>query len=149
VTVTEALAQLRLLLLEELLLVLLVVDHLGAVEVSAEGFSSGPRLVRLHGQYMQTNSATGRLTMEEPSLQNIPRPVEFELALSPVASQQLAAVMMAASRPEAEEAGAAGEAAGTTGRGDAAAAVQHPGCFCWRHLGVCCCLLTTARLSCA
>jgi hypothetical protein len=89
-------------------------DHLGAVEVPGEDLNSGPRLVRLHGQYMQTNSATGRLTMEEPSLQNIPRPVEFELALSPVASQQLAVAMTAAASRHAEEAtGDAVEAAGT------------------------------------
>jgi hypothetical protein len=35
--------------------------------------------VRIRGQFMQTNTATGRLAMEEPSLQTIPRPVEYEL----------------------------------------------------------------------
>lgn len=37
-------------------------------------------LVRIRGQFMQTNTSTGRLAMEEPSLQTIPRPVEYELA---------------------------------------------------------------------
>lgn len=37
-------------------------------------------LVRIRGQFMQTNTETGRLAMAEPSLQTIPRPVEYELA---------------------------------------------------------------------
>lgn len=44
-------------------------------------------LVRIRGQFMQTNTSTGRLAMEEPSLQTIPRPVEYELAATQASSQ--------------------------------------------------------------
>lgn len=51
---------------------------------------SQQRLVRIRGTFLQTNTSTGRLAMDDPSLQTIPRPVEYQLALSP-ASQAAAA----------------------------------------------------------
>ena len=37
-------------------------------------------LVRLRGSFCQTASATGRLAMEEPNLQTVPKPRAFSVA---------------------------------------------------------------------
>lgn len=57
---------------------------------SSASAASQQRLVRIRGTFLQTNTSTGRLAMDDPSLQTIPRPVEYQLALSP-ASQAAAA----------------------------------------------------------
>lgn len=55
----------------------------GAAAAGGEGHTGmqngGSRLCRIRGEFMQTNTATGRLSMEEPSLQTIPKPVQFEI----------------------------------------------------------------------
>jgi DNA polymerase theta len=48
--------------------------------------SSSSRLVRIRGSFLQTNTATGRLSMDDPALQTIPRPVDFTLELPPAAA---------------------------------------------------------------
>lgn len=40
-------------------------------------------VVRIRGALLQTNSGTGRLAMEEPSLQTIPKPITFTRTLTP------------------------------------------------------------------
>jgi DNA polymerase theta len=57
----------------------------GRMAAVMSGLNAGilpPGLVRIRGEFMQTNTATGRLSMEEPSLQTIPKPVVYERRLS-------------------------------------------------------------------
>jgi DNA polymerase theta len=66
----------------------------GGADSSSGGGSSSTaaaRLVRIRGTFMQTNTSTGRLSMDDPSLQTIPRPVEYQLALSPASQAATAA----------------------------------------------------------
>jgi hypothetical protein len=44
-------------------------------------------IVRIRGSFLQTNTATGRLSMDDPALQTMPRPVDFQLEL-PAAARQ-------------------------------------------------------------
>ncbi|KAF5828434.1 hypothetical protein DUNSADRAFT_17613 [Dunaliella salina] len=41
--------------------------------------SMGSTLTRLRGQFDQAGTATGRLTMDNPNLQTVPKPIEYEL----------------------------------------------------------------------
>ncbi|KAF6260747.1 hypothetical protein COO60DRAFT_857116 [Scenedesmus sp. NREL 46B-D3] len=72
---------------------------------SGGGGSAAARLVRMRGTFMQTNTSTGRLSMDDPSLQTIPRPVEYQLALSP-GSQASAAAAAAADGDDSGSSGA-------------------------------------------
>ncbi|KAF6252881.1 hypothetical protein COO60DRAFT_1704095 [Scenedesmus sp. NREL 46B-D3] len=54
---------------------------------AAGGGSSDSGIVRICGSFLQTNTATGRLSMDDPALQTIPRPVDFLLELPAPASQ--------------------------------------------------------------
>lgn len=40
---------------------------------------TGSTLTRLRGQFDQAGTATGRLTMDNPNLQTVPKPIEYEL----------------------------------------------------------------------
>lgn len=73
--------------------------------------------VRIRGQFMQTNTATGRLAMEEPSLQTIPRPVEYELDATSQDPLALTSPLM----PPAAAGGSAGAAATAAAGGPTAA----------------------------
>jgi hypothetical protein len=54
---------------------------------AADSGSSSSGIVRIRGSFLQTNTATGRLSMDDPALQTIPRPVDFQLELPAAASQ--------------------------------------------------------------
>jgi DNA polymerase theta len=56
----------------------------GSSAADNSGSSSG--IVRIRGSFLQTNTATGRLSMDDPALQTIPRPVDFQLELPAAAS---------------------------------------------------------------
>ena len=45
-----------------------------------EGNSSRGKITRLRGAIHQTNTETGRLAMEEPNLQTVPKPRTFRMA---------------------------------------------------------------------
>lgn len=66
---------------------------------------------------MMTNTSTGRLAMEEPSLQTIPRPVEYEGADAPQSahSSAPASALTPASAAAAAAGGVSGGAAGSSG----------------------------------
>jgi DNA polymerase theta len=73
--------------------------------------SAAARLVRIRGTFMQTNTSTGRLSMDDPSLQTIPRPVEYQLALSPGSQAGASAAAAAAGDDFSSSAGAGSPAA--------------------------------------
>lgn len=83
----------------------------GHIADAASGKREG--LVRLRGSFLQTNTATGRLSMDDPPLQTIPRPVDFQLELPD--SQQAAAAA----------AGGAEAAGGVLSPGSAVRLQQH------------------------
>jgi DNA polymerase theta len=84
---------------------LLAVAGSGVDSSSSSMGSAAARLVWIRGTFMQTNTSTGRLAMDDPSLQTIPRPVEYQLALSP-GSQSAAAAAAAAGDDLSSSAGA-------------------------------------------
>ena len=47
--------------------------------------SSTTTICRVFGTFHQTRAATGRLTMDNPNLQNLPRPLEFNVGATPPA----------------------------------------------------------------
>jgi hypothetical protein len=61
----------------------LIHDDVPPVTVIQGSGSSSGGVVRIRGALLQTNSGTGRLAMEEPSLQTIPKPITFTRTLTP------------------------------------------------------------------
>jgi DNA polymerase theta len=59
----------------------------GCSAVTSDSSSSSSSIVRIRGSFLQTNTATGRLSMDDPALQTIPRPVDFQLELPAAVSQ--------------------------------------------------------------
>ena len=74
-----------------------------------------PGIVRIRGEFMQTNTATGRLSMEEPSLQTIPKPVVYERRLTD-GSIAAAAGMLEDGVTEEADVGAGGDGVGVVVR---------------------------------
>ncbi|KXZ52413.1 hypothetical protein GPECTOR_9g457 [Gonium pectorale] len=66
-----------------------------AAQQAAEGREAAgrsgpvPDVIRLCGTWLHTATATGRLAMDEPNLQTIPRPVEYTFAMSQESAELL------------------------------------------------------------
>lgn len=55
----------------------------GECTIEPHNDSSSSGLVRIRGSFLQTNTATGRLSMDDPALQTMPRPLDFTLEGAP------------------------------------------------------------------
>ncbi len=62
----------------------IILEHrkLGKLQGYFDGLYKMAYKGRMHAHIMQCNTATGRLAMEEPSLQTMPKPVMFEVQVS-------------------------------------------------------------------